>query len=343
MHGAAAALYHLPGSALAARWLPPSQALRCVLFHQIADQGCPFTDGLDVRVTVQQFVDHLDFLQMRYSFVDLDQILAGFRLPAPRPPVLLTFDDSYRNIVEIAAPLCAARGIPAVFFVNGATVGNGTLALDNLIAYVVNCHGMGVVERLAAQRFTSPADVPRAYVSTLTLPERTSFQRRLAEAAGVDPGALAAGAGLYVNEAHLVRAAEYGMEVANHTWSHVHCRGLTAEELDREVAENRRWLEARTGRAVRAFSYPYGQRADAPPDVTRCVERSGHRLSVFAEAYPNRRVGPPHQYDRVTLYRGTDAETFRDIELRPRARAARRLVRDRAPVAGRWGRRGRRS
>ncbi len=309
---------------MAARWLPPRGALRCVLFHQIADQPSPFTDGLDVRVTAEQFADRLEFLLGRYSFVDLGQVLAGVP-PSPRPPLLLTFDDAYRGVLDVAAPLCAERGVPAVFFVNGSLVENRTLAIDNLVAYIVNSKGMGVVERVGGRRFAGPADVLVGHLGALTLAERRAFQRRLVDAAGVDPLALAAEAGLYIDEAQLARAAEDGIEIGNHTWSHVHCDALAPAELEAEVVGNRTWLEQRTGRPVRAFSYPYGRRPG--PQVHRLVTAAGHSASFLADAYANRRPGEPHTYDRVTLPGGTDAETFRDVEVRPRLRAVRRLLR----------------
>ena len=57
---------------------------------------------------------------------------------------------------------------------------------------------------------------------------------------------------------------------------------LPDEEVAREeIVEHARRLEQLTGRPVRAFSYPYGQRRDATPMVERILRESGHSASSW--------------------------------------------------------------
>src|SRR4029077_20836745 len=47
---------------------------------------------------------------------DWRQAAAG-RTPLPPRPVLITFDDGYRSVARIGAPILAAHQLPAVVFV----------------------------------------------------------------------------------------------------------------------------------------------------------------------------------------------------------------------------------
>lgn len=58
---------------------------------------------------------------------------------AHKPPVIVTFDDGYRNNLDVAAPILQAEGIPAVFFVSTGYVGTRrTLWPDEVTMRVLN-------------------------------------------------------------------------------------------------------------------------------------------------------------------------------------------------------------
>ena len=97
----------MPGCFGIARILGPSYSLRCVVFHNISTSESPFTTGMNVSTTPEKFEAALKFLTTYYTPVCLDDVLAdvgGQALP-PRA-VLVTFDDAYASVVELAAPLC---------------------------------------------------------------------------------------------------------------------------------------------------------------------------------------------------------------------------------------------
>lgn len=67
-----------------------------------------------------------------WTFVDLDAALAALsgERELPRKALLLTFDDAYADLLEVAAPILAARGLPGVVFAVAGKLG-GTNEWDN--------------------------------------------------------------------------------------------------------------------------------------------------------------------------------------------------------------------
>ena len=121
-----------------------------MLFHDVSDTESPFTKGLGGTITRKNFEAALRFITRYYTPVSLQDVIAncdGQALP-PRP-VLVTFDDAYASVSEFAAPLCSKFGVPAVFFVNGECLDNQRLALDNLVCYVANMCGLGIINAAA--------------------------------------------------------------------------------------------------------------------------------------------------------------------------------------------------
>lgn len=86
-----------------------------LLYHHVSDTTPPSTS-----VTPAQFEQHLDYLQ-REAFQVLPLVEVLQRLDAgktvPSNTVVITFDDAYISVLEEAAPLLSARGMPFSVFV----------------------------------------------------------------------------------------------------------------------------------------------------------------------------------------------------------------------------------
>lgn len=241
------------------------QPLRAVLYHHIASTASSLVERLAVSTTPTVFEAHIRKLARDYEIVSLDTVLSG-RLP--RRPLLLTFDDGYRSFLDSALPVLRLLGLPCLLFVTGACLEPYDLPLDNFLSYL--CATVGV-ERLAVA-LDSHARGTRTFLQLLDLVAAMPYGRfvglgdELAERFEVDQAALRAESGIFLEGRDPRGLAADGCEVANHTRSHLFCRSLPNEEVAREeIVEHARRLESLSGRPVRAFSYPYGQRQDATP------------------------------------------------------------------------------
>jgi len=101
------------------RLLPPTrgQGLLVLAYH-LVEAGTPSA----VDLPAAKFRDHLDELTEVAEVVSLAagvlRLRRGTAAAGPsRPLVALTFDDAYRNFVEVAWPLLAERRLPATLFV----------------------------------------------------------------------------------------------------------------------------------------------------------------------------------------------------------------------------------
>jgi peptidoglycan/xylan/chitin deacetylase (PgdA/CDA1 family) len=87
------------------------------MWHGFADRN-DADDPYRVFVSATAFARQLDLLAARGShFLDLDGYLAGLaRGRWPARSVLVTIDDGFVSTLSVAAPILAARGVPAVLF-----------------------------------------------------------------------------------------------------------------------------------------------------------------------------------------------------------------------------------
>jgi len=325
----AGTLWRLPGSFGIARALGPSYSLRCVLFHDISDVESPFTRGLNVTTRRSEFEAALQFLTKHYTPVRLGDVLYGKHLP-PRP-VLVTFDDTYASVAEVAAPLCRKYGVPAAFFVNASCLDNRQLALDNLVCSVTNAVGMSEMNRLIhaimgsqQAQLQSMAEIFSSFLPNISLERRQAFQEALLNLLPQRERDWAE-AGLYLTSQQLQTLVASDFEIGNHTYTHVHCRCLSGPVLRDEIDRNKAELESVSGSKVRSFSLPYGSRADLTDELAKHLGDTGHQAVFLSESVANSDRNT-FRFDRVSARANNNAELFGELEVLPRLRAMRNLL-----------------
>lgn len=100
-------------------------SLAILSFHKIGNPGTGKWNSW-FYIPEKTFVGNLGFLKdNRWNVIDLETFLAGLRSPEklPERSVLLTFDDGYRSVREVALPWLLRFGYPAVSFVPTGYVG----------------------------------------------------------------------------------------------------------------------------------------------------------------------------------------------------------------------------
>ncbi len=328
---AARAFWNLPGRFGIARLLGRDYSLRCVVFHHISAEPSPFTAGIRVAVSPKRFEEAVRFLTAHYAPVSLEDVLTnrdGRGLPDRA--VLVTFDDAYASVSEVAAPLCRQYRVPAVFFVNAAFVDNRRLAPDNLICYIAKTRGVDAINSAAqtvkgkeARQVQTLPEVFGDFLPSLTLSEREVFLDALRRDAGVDGLQLAKDSRLYLTGRQLQELAGFGIEIGNHTYTHAHCRLLTKTEIALEVDRNKAELEALSGSKIRSFSQPYGSSKDLTLDMLDHLERTGHQAAFLSESVANPRRPDLYHLDRMSTCAEGDDHLFFELEVLPRLRATR--------------------
>ncbi len=297
--------------------------LRVALYHHVADLPNDLVGPMRITTPVALFKAHIGRISRDYEIVDLDDVLSG-HLP-PRA-LLITFDDGYRSILDVALPALAQLGLPSVFFISAAFLEPASLPLDNLLCWLAGQIGVETLEEAVTGHPARGYRVDQIIDCVADLPyeRRMRLGDELTERYRVDHARIRAESGLFLDHPELPRLAELGCEVANHTQSHVFCRSIVNDAVGTvELVNHRQQLERWAGTSVRAFSYPYGHHCDATPLVERLLAESGHEASFLVESRPNPVGHAGRMWNRVSLGNCPLSWLTAELELLPRLRAVR--------------------
>jgi peptidoglycan/xylan/chitin deacetylase (PgdA/CDA1 family) len=237
----------------------------------------PF-ENLHVRASV--FEAHCRMLRETCDPISLDdwrEAVAG-RRPLPPRATLITFDDGYRSVLKIGAPILAGHDLPAVVFACSAPMRERRMLWFDAIAVR---DGEAAVESWKAR----PYDEWRA---------------ECADGAPLIPDDHPCALLTPSDVAALAR--HRGIEIGAHTARHPILAHATPEQQREEIVSSRDALAEWTGRPVRAFAYPNGRPGvDYTSDTTAIVGGAGFDVAFTTRPAFARATEPVYERSRFLI------------------------------------------
>lgn len=105
----------------------------------ISDSHVSHTKYLYAHKNVAQFASDVDFFTTHFNPIQLTDLLSFIETGRTLPPqtLLLTFDDGFREMHDVVAPILLQKGIPAVFFINSSFTDNHDLCYQHKASLLV--------------------------------------------------------------------------------------------------------------------------------------------------------------------------------------------------------------
>lgn len=257
-NGMRSALYHAGVFGAWHRWRN-RHALTVLMFHRVLPAQDPAfaLAEREFTMSLEGFGRVLDFVQRHYSVVGLEALVQARASGGPLPanPLLITFDDGWRDTLLYAAPELQRRSLPALLFVasEAPTLPNPRWWQDALVA--------ALAQPQAAQRLCRAAGLPvqapgaagqalAAYLGALPQAQRLAWLEQQA------PGLLAqVPQRQMMDMCDLLQLERYGIAVGGH--GHTHSPLSLCAQPGAELQASRALLAHWPQRAC-SMSFPHG-------------------------------------------------------------------------------------
>jgi len=287
--------------------------LSILMYHRVLASPDPILDDV---VDAKAFETQMRALAECFTVLPLAEAVARLGEGSlPARAACVTFDDGYRDNVEIALPILERVGVHATFFIASGFLDGGRMFNDTVIEAVRRIPGdtVSIPELgVADQPVRSPEERRRAIgvllrkVKYLEGDARLEACDRIASLAG---GCLPDD--LMMSAAQLRALSAAGMEIGGHTVSHPILANTPDDVAAREIADNRAALEAITGKRVTLFAYPNGVPGqDYFAEHVRMVRECGYAAAVSTSWGAAGAESDPHQLPRFTPW---DREPMRFV------------------------------
>ncbi len=257
--------------------------LSILIYHRVLAHR----DDLDTwDVTADEFAAQMAAVAGTFTVLPLGEAVERLGRGALPPRALcITFDDGYRDNIEVALPILQRHGLVATFFVATGYLDGGRMWNDTVVEALRVMPGPSldlrewglpdlslrtVVDRRAAIQKVLPT------LKHLAREERAARVEQLAARA-----ALASVAGPMMSDAQIRALRAAGMEVGAHSVTHPILARIPDADAKREIVESVLRLAEILGEPTRLFAYPNGKPGqDYGPQHVRMVREAGYRAAV---------------------------------------------------------------
>ena len=261
--------------------------LTVLAYHRIVEMTDEFPYAPEVvSASPENFGRQLDWVARNFSVIaadDLERFLIEGH-PLPARPLLITFDDGYADNAEIAFPALRARGLPGVMFLISRLVGRRELTYWDECASLLRRTRLaravlpmvGAVELIDRATRSQARSALIEWLKRLPPAPREQALAELRERLEVEVERPPAP--LFFGWERVPELVAGGVSCQPHTASHPILSALAENQQREEVEESARAVEAHTGRAALALSYPNGEAADYDDRTVRILREARLRL-----------------------------------------------------------------
>lgn len=286
-----------------------AQRLLVLGWHNI-DPTPGFPDPPDVGR--RGFAHQLSLLSRFTTVLPLRRALDLIEAGRPLPPraVALTFDDGYRDNLDLGVPMLARRNLPATFFlVPGFLSGTVTAWWEDLAGAFASFTAPTL--EWQGQRFDleDPAGRQAAEGAVRTSVKQLDHagrQEAIAEVAERLRSPAPAGPGPFMDWDGARALLAAGHEIGSHTVSHAILSRETAAGQRAELGDAREALRTELDVPADTLAYPNGASGDYSEQTTALAAELGYRCAVTTQAGLASRTGPPYEMRRVIMTPTTD-------------------------------------
>ena len=233
--------------------------------HIVSDEEVLHIKYLYDYKNVSQFTKDLEILLKNYLPISPGELIKNIREKnkLPENTFLLTFDDGFREVHDVIAPLLEAKGIPAIFFINPAFIDNkklfyrskASLLIHELlknknneplltdVANLLNTNNQSVDELIAAIKKLKSKD--EEIMDSLAVEFSLSFDDYLRDQSP------------FLTSGQLTSLSERGFTIGAHSWDHPYYNELSLNDQITQTLTSCRYVKEKVNPLNTTFSFPY--------------------------------------------------------------------------------------
>ncbi len=238
-----------------------------LFYHSVSDEVLPHVQHLYAPEPVARFEAALQYIKQHYHPVT-DAEIEAHRVegkPLPRRAMHLSFDDGFSECHRVVRPLLLKHSIPCTFYVTTSWLDNASMFYRNKTSLCIE--QMRTLERDAAKMVLTSLNNALG----LSLADAAGFERWIktqqaaeegvidmtAKMLGVDVKAYLQERTPYLTRQEVRELHADGFTIGAHTVRHAKLATLSDAEIEREIVESAREVQAITGQERVTLSFPY--------------------------------------------------------------------------------------
>jgi peptidoglycan/xylan/chitin deacetylase (PgdA/CDA1 family) len=256
-------------------------------YHLVSDNPPLHVKNLYRVISVKEFERDLDFLLKNFMPIDAQSLhgIVSNRIKSDKPSFFLSFDDGFREIKDIVAPILLRKGIPATFFVNPAFIGNIDLMYRCKVSLILERLNSNVVNNEILSKVSEILNVKDGKANLrneILLLKYNQFEviDAIATKLEVDFQDYLLKTKPYLTLDDLKALAISGFTIGGHGYGHPYFNDLVYDDQISEVKRCMQWLETHLPNQLRIFAYPFTDFGISPDLIKNVLSEPNNRCDI---------------------------------------------------------------
>ena len=269
-------------------------------YHGVSDEEVPHVRHLYQFKNVKQFVRDLEAFLKFYRVIDLRDLVSNLRTgrPLPRNSLLLHFDDGFREVYDVVAPILWEKGVSASFFLISAFLDNMGMSYSNKVSLLIEQLTEVGAKAYDKQLSEILADWEISGTSVRSALLSVDYAKRgvLDEIAGIldcDFTAYLFKSRPYLTSEQVHKLIAMGFTIGAHSMDHPKYSQIPFQEQIHQTRMSIRFLRGRFSLDYGAFAFPNGD-DNLSDEFFRQVFADGDLNASFGNVGLARDVHPRH-------------------------------------------------
>lgn len=265
-----------------------SRWVTVLAYHRVCDCTDTPWDPDVISATPAAFDRQMAFVRKNFTPIGSSRIIRWLHGSAslPRNPIIVTFDDGYRDNHDVALPILRRQAIPADFFVCPWYIENRRLFWWDRIAFCLKKTDKDSVELTYPSRMSLRTDNSEAIEASrhqaLHIVKHTPrlkierFVGGMERAAEIKPDEEKRADELIMTWDQVRALRDAGMGIGSHSFSHPVLPMVDQRTVSHELTRSRFMLESRLGEPVQMLAFPVGSFREGTKEL---AQRAGYDLA----------------------------------------------------------------
>ena len=233
-------------------------------YHAVSDKEILHIKHLYQFKNVKQFKDDLNFLLKNFKPVSLFDVICFVRNdnPLPEKAFLLTFDDGFREIHDIVAPILLEKGVSATFFINSGFIDNRSLCYQHkaslLVEYLQESTSLNMgkkINEILTKKSINNGDIASCILSIKY--KQKDIINEIAQSINIDFNDYLLKKEPYLTSHQIQILIKQGFAIGAHSIDHPLYSLLTLEEQVYQTIESVNYIREKYCLNYGAFAFPH--------------------------------------------------------------------------------------
>jgi peptidoglycan/xylan/chitin deacetylase (PgdA/CDA1 family) len=295
--------------------------LTVLAYHRVLDidsETYPYDEDI-VSVSIDEFDWQMRYVKAHFDVVTFADFHAATKQgQLPERPLIVTFDDGYRDNCTHAFPVLRLHDLPATVYLTTGLIGSSAVFWFEKIAFWIkrserSSFRFGIKDPVEVHLGAQRREALETVQSALKLADEQEHAQLM--------GQLEEQIGQPLEERHLVEVLSWdevsdmhrgGIEFGSHSVSHLNLAKISGEYLTAELQDSKRAIESKLGCGVLTVSYPIGMPWAYSGDVCAKARHAGFEFGVsYVDGTNALGALDPFGLKRMHVERDTDRALFR--------------------------------